>query len=235
MGPSINSGDFEPPVALCAERHRHYGFVNTPGAASKPNSLFAPIALQEFADVARCYPILFFNYETTFPVAISGQIGEGHRRFSPSTELYRPAVHQLYPFILEKLPEQDAGILLFDPNGRQVVPMNETTEAQPLFNRAGEPTDLLRQIADFAGKIHEGRQMAAAFAEALRSKGVLTPSRLEYNQPVGKGQKTHRLYMINEQAFRALPSSTVYEWFQNGFLDAAQLVLLSQRHWLSYQ
>ncbi|MBM7331481.1 SapC family protein [Agrobacterium sp. S2] len=235
MAPSAHSGDLVSPVALCAEQHRNFGYLKKPGTASRMPELFAPITFQEFADIARFYPILFFNNETTFPVSISGRVGKGDRKFSPGTDIYRPAVYQLYPFILEKLPGQDAGILLFDPKGQQVVPINENKEAAPLFTKSGEPSDLLRQIADFAGKIHEGRQIAVAFAEALRSKGVLTPSRFEYSEPGEQGQKVNRLYMINEQAFRALPSSTVYEWFQNGFLEAAQLVMLSQRHWLNYQ
>lgn len=237
MNSSERQQSFGAPVALCAEQHRHHGFIASTSTTKTPN-LFAPITLSEFADVSRCYPILFFNEDAVFPVAIVGQVRRGRQTFSPlasGTNTYLPAVYRLHPFMLEKLPDQDAGILLFDPSAGQVVPLEQNGAALPLFDETGQPTNLLRQFAGFAAQIHEGRRQAALFAETLRNKGLLTPSLVEFSQPSEQGQKTSLLYMISEPAFRALPSNTVYDWFQNGFLEAAQLVLLSQRHWENYQ
>ncbi|MBA8852556.1 hypothetical protein FHW20_003519 [Ochrobactrum intermedium] len=237
MNSSERHQTFEAPVALCAEQHRHHGFIRSTSTMKTPN-LFAPITLAEFADISRCYPILFFNEDAVFPVAIVGQVRRGQQIFSPvasGANAYLPAVYQLYPFMLEKLPDQDAGILLFDSSAGQVVPLEQNAAALPLFDEAGQPTNLLHQLAGFAAQIHEGRRRASLFAEALRNKGLLTPSLVEFSQPSKHGQRRSHLYTISEPTFRALSSNTVYDWFLSGFLEATQLALLSQRHWQNYQ
>ncbi|MDH7785446.1 hypothetical protein QBD01_001464 [Ochrobactrum sp. 19YEA23] len=235
---SSHSIVLELPVVLCAETHRSLGYVQRQQTEPIELPLFAPIASFEFPNIAKHYPILFFNDDAVFPVAITGQVGSGGAVYAPNPtnmQPYLPGVMQLYPFMLEKLPDQDAGVLIFDQKSAQLTPLTENHSAAALFNDAGAPTETLHQIASFAAQLFDGRRRAAAFALALKAAGVLTPSLLEFNEMEPAGLKQHRLYMINEPAYRALPKDTVHDWFLKGWLDLASLVLVTQRHWLNYR
>lgn len=238
---TVRSGDsivFKAPVVLSAEAHRTFGYVPESGSNTIQLPLFVPIASFEFFKIASCYPILFFNDEDVFPVAITAPIskdGAIYGKHPTDVAPYLPSILQLYPFILEKLPDRDAGVLVFDEKSGRVVPLSENRSAAALFDGAGTPTETLHRIASSAAQVYDGRRRAASFALALKTAGLLTPSALEFNEIGPKDSKQRRFYMINEPAYRALPKDTVEAWFVRGWLDLATLVIATQHNWLNYR
>lgn len=225
---------FEDPVILCADAHSSYGYIKKQDLSLENFPLYAPIAWFELANIARCYPILFIDNDAIFPVAITAPMAGGEIAFNPATAIL-PAVVQLYPFMIEKVPNEDAGVLIFDQKNDQIFPMDQNPLASPLFDSSGTPTHVLRQIAAFAAQFYDGRIRATAFAQAVKTAGILMPSQLELSDIGPNGARLHRLYTINDQAYRALPKDTIYEWLQQGWLDAISLILASQHHWLNYR
>lgn len=223
------------PIALCAEKHREYGYLPK-DRKSQYNPTYAPIALFEFPAASQFYPILFLAKDVLTPIAITGslQIAKHDASISATTgELpYLPLVQRIHPFFLQKLPEKDNGILLFDNSAHQIVQTSQHKHAVALFSQEGQPTDFLKQIGKNAADFYTGQGLAVQFSQALHKSGLLTPSVLELTPPDNNGPtSSEKLYTINEIALRALRGETVVEWFRNGFLDAAILAALSQRHW----
>lgn len=222
--------EIKSPVSLCAEAHRNYGYLTLTDQDLKTKSLFTPIALFEFADVAQHYPIMFCNNDARTPVAVTGLTKNVAGRNSSAT--YETVTTRLYPFALEKLPNQDAGIVVFDAHSKQVVSLDEDSRAQPFFTKSGEPSQELRNLAGYLERLYYGRRNAEVFSKALEEAGLLVPQELAIQSKNEDEQAQYKFYVINQKAYRDLQEKTVHHWFKNGWLDAAQMVLLSQQHWM---
>lgn len=219
------------PASLCAENHRDYGFIQANNRSESSNNLFIPIALFEFINIANHYPIFFLGEDDIFPVAITGLNAHPKTRSEKNTAIYIPALKQLYPFALHKLPDQPAGVLIFDKDSEQIALSTSNREAAALFDNNGEPTDTLRRISKIAAQFYTSHAQAKQFALALKEAGILTPSKLEFKIIEDGIEKLHPFYMINEQRYRNLPAHIVHSWHQKGWLDAASLINFSHIHW----
>lgn len=214
-------------IPLCAEAHNHYGLLQVKNSAEIPSSSFAPIALFELAEAASSHPIFFLGNEIITPVVITG--------ISPANQmLYQPVIHRLYPFSLQKLTDQNAAALVFDPNCQRMVPCTTHKDAIALFSADGQPTEMLQLVINTAVQHYTSQKQAEIFANALKEAGVLTVSQLEYTHSENDQDKTLRFYMLNEKAYRNLPADTVHTWFKKGWLDAANLILMSHAHWYQH-
>lgn len=224
-------------TALCAETHRHYGIIPDLSLAERQLPTYVPISLSEFAVVGRKYPILFLRDEITYPVAVTGSISLGGAAFNVSRDLSTsdlPGVLQMDPFMFEKLPDQDNGILIFDENNGRVVPLSDSSQAKPIFDKSGNPTELLKRIALLGAQLYEGRQSAIELSCDLLRYNLLIQSPVEINDYGPHGQRRRRLYAIDERAYRALPSNVIYDWFIKGWIEMISIISLTQRHWISY-
>lgn len=221
--------EIKSPVSLCAEAHKNYGYLPLPDQDLEIKSLFTPVALFEFAEAAQHYPIMFSNNDAMTPVAVTGLARNTDRRQSGGA--YKTVTTRLYPFTLEKLPNQNAGIVIFDAHSKQVVSLADDSNALPFFTESGEPSQELRNLAGYLGQLYDGRRSAEDFSRALKEAGLLVPQELILQSNEEDTQARHLFYVINQKAYRNLPEKTVHLWFQNGWLDAAHMVLLSQQHW----
>lgn len=225
------SSILQSPVSLCAENHKNYGLIQKKNQLSSLKNLYTPIALFEFIQVASHYPIFFMGEDDIFPVAITGIQPPPPPQSDAPVALYQPALRQLYPFALHKLPDQAAGVLLFDENSKQVIPSVNDSGALALFDTHGNPTDILQQIGTAAAQFYTGHMQAKKLAMVLKNAAILTPSQLEFKVVEDGVQKIYPFYMIDEQAYRRLPAHIVHNWHQRGWLDAAGLIILSHLHW----
>lgn len=230
--PDINiTIEIKNPVSLCAEIHRNYGYLPLSEQNLKTQSLFTPIALFEFTEVAQHYPIMFANNDTRTPVAVTGLTKKLAGRHSGAG--YETVTERLYPFALEKLPNQAAGIVIFDAHSKQVVSLTDNSKAQPFFTESGAPSQELRNLAGYLEQLYYGRRSAEAFSKALKEAGLLLPQELVLQNKNDHKQQLCQFYVINQKAYRDLQEKTVHHWFLNGWLDAAHMVLLSNQHWIS--
>lgn len=214
-------------TVLCAEKHKALGLLKAASPNETPHSSFAPIALFELVEAVRSHPVFFLGDETITPVVITG--------ISPANQmLYKPVIHRLYPFSLQKLTDQNAAALVFDPNCQRMVPCTTHKDAIALFSANGQPTEMLQLIINTAVQHYTSQKQAEIFANALKEAGVLSVSQLEYTHSENGQDKTLRFYMLNEKAYRDLPADTVHAWFKKGWLDAASLILMSHAHWYQH-
>lgn len=226
---------FRKPCIVCAESHRHHGFHKKENFDFAKESVVAPLGFNEIPLAAKHYPILFLENDGIIPVAIMGLSGkmnafvqaDGH--WLPGH--YIPQIFQLYPFTLEKLPDQDNGVLIVDMDCGAIISNADQYKELRLFDSEGSPTHLLREIASAAQKRYYEGVIGAEFASLLRDSNVLTQSLVQFEGPTGPNANIARLLVINEPAYRSLPVETIAGWFRSGWLDVASVVLLSQKIW----
>lgn len=195
--------------------------------------LYAPVALFELPSIVKKYPVLFLDGDDIQPIAIMAlfRMDENQdRAHSLECTNSLPGVLQLYPFIFEKMPNQDAGVLIFDRNSQYVLPVSSNPLALPLFLKPGVPSQTLEKIASLAAQVYDGRRRAVAFASALKAAGILMPSELQLSVKGHDNMPLRHLYIINDAAYRALPKDTIYDWLQKGWVDAISLILAAQHH-----
>lgn len=223
-----NELDHTSPVILCAKQHKDYAYrLNDDHSLAKYN-VVVPIGFQELPLIAKHYPILFIHSDIIYPVAVLSVDGKTNAYIDDNGQwlrnFYIPLAFQLQPFWLEKLPDQDSGVLIFDKKTDRFNRKSHGTDAGRLFDTGGQPTQLLHQIAISSTQHYHGQIKAKEFARALNNAGVLSVSPLNMNNA---NNGVQRILTINEGAYRSLSESTINVWFQAGWIDAVSMVLLS--------
>lgn len=226
---------FRKPCIICAETHRDYGFLKKQNFDFAKEMAVVPLGFNEILLAAKHYPVLFLENNNVVPVAIMSLSGRVNAFVQKDGQWlpghYIPRTFQLYPFTLEKLPEQDNGVLIADMDCQAIIPNADSHKNIRLFDSAGNPTPLLREIASAAQQRYHDGVVGAEFAGLLRDSGVLTQSLVQFVGPEGQNATAARLLAINEPAYRSLPVETIAGWFRSGWLDIASVVLLSQKIW----
>lgn len=231
---SLDSGQGHmSPVVLCAQQHKDYACLMNADYSLAKYNIVIPIGFQELPLIAKHYPILFVHSESIYPVAVLSVDGKTNAYIDDNGQwlrsAYIPLAFQLQPFWLEKLPDQDSGVLIFDGNTDRLTRKANENNVGRLFDTGGQPTQVLRQIAISSIQNYHGQIKAKEFARALSNAGILSPSLLNMNSG---NNNVQRILTINEEAYRSLPESVINAWFHAGWLDAVSMVLLSlNTHW----
>lgn len=219
------------PVSLCAEEHRRLGILQPLDVDDKTENLFEPVILPELVEVIQHHSVFFFGDDQLSPVAITGLHTEADLPSQRMAAGYQTFIRRLYPFALQKLPEQNAGVLVFDAASTRIKPAAENADVTALFAGDGNPTAILHKIGAEAAQYYEGWQQAQEFTTGLKEAGLLIRSPLKFTLEIQGKETPQHFYMIDENAYRNLPANTVYKWFQKGWLEAAGLIILSHLHW----
>jgi len=223
---------YERPVALNRERHRRLRVApreNIYRFAATTNSL--PIVWSELAEAARAYPVVFAGEEQG-PLSMAVLVGvrdrenllvdaEGHW----AAGRYIPAFARRYPFVLAATGEKEPLTVCVDEAWDGLVEGDDGGEA--LFDAEGKETDFLQRILQFLRMFHNEALATAAFADRLRSLGLLVPRAIKVEQP-GQPEITLRgLWIIDEARYRAIDDARVVELFRAGHLAWIEAHLMS--------
>lgn len=190
------------------------------GIAGKLNSVF--IAVTEFVDACREYPIVFVRAGTdaagqvqVAPVAVFGLSAEenlfldgprwrGH---------YVPAVLRLYPFAMGRLDAENFAVCI-DTGWPGLSP----TEGQALFDAKGEPSEFTRriigQLEGYEGEVQRTQKVG----ERLMALGLLRDMRFDMTTPEGRTFAVDGFMAIDEEKYKALPDDVVLELHRSGVL-----------------
>lgn len=144
---------------------------------------------------------------------------------------YVPQALQIYPFMMQKLPDREAGILLFDQSSTKIITKGASAVAGRLFTDQKQPTDLLRGIAAMQERFYESKIQADELAALMSNEDLLMNSAISLAHSAQTKQAGATFHQINENAYRMLPADIIEQWFRAGWLDAISLILTSQRIW----
>lgn len=190
-----------------------------------------PLTVEEFAQAQHDVPIIFSAGEHPVPLALMG-LNEGVNTFiddegKPIGEFYLPAYARRYPYLLARLTADAESLsLCFDPTCKAI---GKYETGEPLFDAEGKPTQAVESALNFCEQFEKAGAKTQAFMEELAKHDMLMDGEIaitEQDKPdtpyVYRGFR-----MVNEEKLRALGSSVVKEWNENGLLTLVYAHLFS--------
>lgn len=212
---------YERPVALNRERHRKLRVApreNMFRFAAATNSL--PIVWSELAEAARAYPVVFAGEEKG-PLSMAVLVGmrdrenllvdaEGHW----TAGRYIPAFARRYPFVLAATGEKEPLTVCVDESWDGLT--EAEGEGEALFDAEGKETEFLQRILEFLRMFHNEALATAAFADKLRSLGLLVPRAIKVEQPGQAEISLRGMWIVDEARYRAIDDARVVELFRAG-------------------
>lgn len=209
------------PVAVDSNSQRELRLRHLPGNWAMAENLHAVfVTAQDFASVAREYPIVFVNGNdvdgnpAVMPLALLG-LTTGVNLFLEGGEWRArqlPHLLRLYPFFLARLEGNRFAVGV--DRGWQGL----GTEGERLYTEAGEPAPLLQKArADLEGFQAQVEQ-TRAFCKRLVELELLETKQLDLNLPDGQKQTVATFLGLNEAALAALPDERIVELQRSGAL-----------------
>lgn len=230
----INSFLHKQPAALDRERHRDLKLDRELGDLSPMaglNSYF--IALNEFAEVALEYPIVFVpspgpdGKQSMAPVAAFG-LAPGENLYIDGNRwdaAYVPAHLRIYPFCVARDSETSYTIVVDEASkalGRE--------RGQPLFEASGELTPYMVEVQQFLQTLEAHTDNTRRFCERLLELDLMQTMRFDATLPDGASLTVDGFLAVDEKKFAALPDAVVVELFKNGGLGLIHAHQLSLNH-----
>jgi len=192
-----------------------------------------PATVEEFPLLQRRMPIVFSDGEDPIPLVLMG-LNEGVNTFIDEEgalidqDVYVPAYIRRYPYMLARLrPDSEEMSLCFDPSADTI---GAFPDGEPLF-ADGQPTDLTKNILQFAEQFEQAGQKTGAFVKELRDAELLMPGEVAITVPGLEQPFIYRGFqMVNEEKLRDMRGDQLRKMNQNGMLPLiyAHLMSLSQ-------
>ncbi|HVN99480.1 MAG TPA: SapC family protein [Steroidobacteraceae bacterium] len=216
--------------------HKGLRIITTRAAAYGDNQMFALAVPAEFRNISGCYPIVFQKRSDSGefqPLALFG--------FQPGENLFLTDAGwdaTYIPFSVERLPFLIGGGTPAEPGqpARPVVhidldsPRVSWTEGEPLFLEYGGSTPYLERVSGLLGALHAGIAATQPFVEALLSHDLLESFVLDVQLKDGSNRRLAGFHTVNEERMRKLDGAVVARLHEQGFLEAAYMVVASTVH-----
>ena len=217
-------------VALNRETHASMTLSPSPGGYRfAADSLTSMIAVSEFFDAARCYPIIFsaFGDNQVVPLALLG-LEKDENLFVDAAGVwdapYIPAFIRRYPFITSE-----------DTDGRMTVCFDEAYDGfnleggDPMFEN-GEPSERCRKIQEFLQDFHLRMEQNKVFCSRLQELELLQEIAAHASLEDGREFDLNGMLVVNEMKFDELPDDEVLRLFRSGEIAFIHAHLLSLRN-----
>lgn len=225
------------PVRLDANDHArvsilpaggYYGFAVT--------TIMVPITVEEIMPAARHYPIVFPSGCPSYPVAVLGTPGGLNRHVGHDgrwrRDAYVPGWLQRYPFVPMQAADGRWELGIDTASHRVVVGPVPGTTSMPLFDASGmlsstartawqgclQYLDALERTRRWIGSLMHDCQLVERCEHARTHDG-----RME--------RRSHPHQVIDINAYRDLPHSSVLAWHRHGWTPPTSLQLASQHNW----
>lgn len=219
----INAELHRQPVMLDRKKHQHLKLrrdVNPLAAGAGLNAFF--IAGSEFADACKTYPIVFLpsgqdaqGKAQALPVAVFG-LSPGENLFWQDGRwdaAYVPAMLRAYPFTLSKV-EGDQYAMCFD----EAAPNLSTEQGEPLFDAAGEPVPMLKELHEFVKQLEIEIERTRLGCVRLLELGLLVPRRFDATLSDGSSFSVDGFLMLDEDKLNKLPDTELATLQRSGLL-----------------
>lgn len=223
---------YKDPVVLRFEEHGDVGLAPAEGYSFAREAVAIPLSAYEFSVAMRHYPIVFAMDEQVSPIALVA-IRKAHNLFVERDGRWKaggyvPAYVRRYPFIVMETADGVQQLFTVDrASDRFVASVAERTDAQRVFDAAGQPTPMTQNAMAFCHAYHIDYTHTVTFGRALMAAKVLEPYHADFRLPDGSQHQVNGFYAVNEKAVRALPEKTVADWYAKGWLALVALHLAS--------
>jgi hypothetical protein len=179
---------------------------------------FVQIVPSEFVAAAVACPILFSKDPATgafYPGAMLGfKPGEGALRSMAERGGFEPLNLQRDGFFIA-----EERIAIDRRNSRF-----SSSEGEPLFDEAQQPSVSLRQIQRVLGQLHDGVEQTSALIRSLTELKLLEPIDITLSFDDGERLTLQGLYTVSRDSLRELGDADVLRLFRSGHLQLAYTV-----------
>ncbi len=211
---------YEKPVPLNVDIHlkTRLGSLGTDtGFAANTNSI--PLAVVEFIDSAREYPIAFAGKEggALFPIALVGVRHNENLFVTPENRWdgrYIPAFVRRYPFVLSEKQGADDFNVYID----EAYSGFGAADGDRIFTDAGEHTPLLKQALEFLSNYQAEITRTRLFVERLETLGLLIPRVLEVVRKDEAPLVLQGFSVVDEQRLAVLGDAELLALAKDGYL-----------------
>ena len=194
--------------------------VNPLSAAAGLNAFF--IAGSEFADACKTYPIIFLpsgkdaqGQAQAMPAAVFG-LSTGENLFWQDGRWdapYVPAMLRSYPFTLSRI-EGDEYAMCVD----EASPNLSTEQGEPLFDAAGEPGAVLKELHSFVQNLEIEIERTRLACMRLLELELLVPRRFDATLSDGSSFSVDGFLMLDEDKLNKLPDTELATLQRSGLL-----------------
>jgi hypothetical protein len=201
--------------------------------AGSVNAVF--VAMAEFVDVCREFPIVFVPAGTRpdggielAPMAVLGLTQGENLMFDADgkwTARYVPAALRTYPFALGAMDAEQLVLCIDDSYTGW-----SDSDGQPLFDVDGQPSTVTREMQQFLERFESDVQRTRALCQRLTQLELLRTMRFDATLPDGNKLGVDGFYALDEEKFSALPDATVIELHKNGMLGLLHAHHISLGH-----
>jgi hypothetical protein len=224
---------YKKPTALNAQLHSDLNFVNDAsdyGFANATNSVI--LAGVEFIEACKEYPIVFTRASNgvAVPAAVLGVSNEQNLFVNEAGEWdarYIPAFVRRYPFVLAESGEAGKETLTVCYDAES--PNFSTKRGEPLFDKKGEPTELLGNTMKLLQAYHEQTKRTAEMMALVDEHQLLRPMNMRMELNRGDQFALEGLLIIDESKLADLPAEVTQKLQKEGFMGwiYAHLISLS--------
>lgn len=186
-----------------------------------------PLALPEFYQAARDYPILFIGEKgARVPVILLG-LAEKQNSFVDAQgkwldSTYVPAFIRRYPFVLADNGKEQFSVCFDEAHEG----WNEDT-GEPLFDAEGKNTGFLDEVIQFLQGYTAEMRRTQAFTQKLEALDLLDEKRLELRHASGERFVVNDFLAVDEERLKKLEDEQILELQREGFLGAIYAHLIS--------
>jgi hypothetical protein len=200
------------------------------------SELLAPIVIDEIADVAREYPIIFPT-GSALPVALMGVQKESNAYVSPTggwRAAYIPAHIRHYPLAITRIPAAPAEMApAADNDDRFAVlidvdsPMLSRLEGEPVFNDDGTLSAVAQQKTQILNMLQMRAGVTQRLVQAIEAAGLLVERAIRITVAGEEDRQVTGLRVIDEAALNALDDAAFNTLRAAGALPLIYAALLS--------
>lgn len=218
---------YEKITLLNRDSHRKLKLQPINGVGFARRTHIVPLALSEFFQAARDFPILFIGEgEERLPVALMG-LAQKQNCFVDAdgkwaTGVYLPAFVRRYPFVLADTGN-DSFSVCFD---EAFEGWNEK-EGKALFDEEGGNTPFLDEVIQFLQGFTAEMRRTQAFTKRLGELELLQEKRLELAHASGERFVVNDFLAVDEAAFNKLDDEQILALHRDGFLGPIYAHLMS--------
>jgi len=194
------------------------------------NEPVVPLALSEFAEAQRHYPIVFSSIDKPVPLAVMAVLDDrnlfvdDHGQWDPMC--YVPAYLRRYPFALSAEVEGKRALVI-----DRAAPSVSEKPRFPFFAE-GEMSEQTTSFVDFCTRYESDRERTRQWSARLQGMGLLAPHRATHTPEAGgESQPLADYICVDQRKLDGLDRDTVFELYSSGWLSAILLHLASLANW----
>ena len=226
---------YRAPALLRFADHAQFGLRQEVDHGFAATTTAIPLVAAEFALAGRDYPIVFSSDDSAMPLAVTGVAAERNLFVTAdgrwAAGRYIPSYVRRYPFIGITMEEGGPILLGIDAGSGQISTNAARDGAQLLFTDEAKATPTAEAAMAMCDAYAQDHARTQAFADALKTHNLLAERSAQLNYADTRQARVQGFRIVDEQAYRALPSAVVVEFHAKGWLDLIVLHLASQASW----